>query len=91
MSIPMTTTSQPCSQSAICEEEPALPVQDADSSSTNEPIQDTEESHNTQPELKKEETHQSLSFTPVKRLLTRDEMENFAESMIEEYVKINDL
>ena len=92
------------SESAVCKEEPALPSQDADSSSANQHIQDSEESHlfdklkqddkhhdNSQPELKKEETHQTLSFTPVKHSLTENEMENFSEAVIDKYLRTDDL
>ncbi|XP_042271492.1 eukaryotic translation initiation factor 4 gamma 1-like [Thunnus maccoyii] len=90
------------SESAVCKEEPALPSLDADSSSANQHIQDSEESHpfdkqndkqedNSHPELNKEETRQTLSFTPFQHSLTEDEMEIFAEAIIDKYLRTDDL
>lgn len=103
--VPQTSAVEPSSsESAVCKEEPALPPQDADSSSANQPIQDTEDSHlsnklkqdnkrddNSQLEMKQEETGQTLSFAPIKPSLTEDEMENFSEVIVDDYLRTNDL
>eukprot|EP00064_Thunnus_orientalis_P018115 superscaffoldBa00004067_g18206 len=74
-----------------------VPQSSADSSSAHQLIQGTEESHqcechdNREPEAKKEETRQTLSISPAKLPLTEDDMEDFSETIIHEYLRTGDL